>query len=244
MKKMTIYIAAIAAVAVGLFFLIKGLSRPKQDNPEVVPGYECGGYSEQEEISEDESVLFRKVMGESAFTPLSVSRQVVAGMNYRFWCSYDDGGANTPGHCFITIYQPLQGEPVISGIMDDRGGPQMKVIIDDEGTVGRYIGEDETSYQGDIQDTYWIAKNKATTEIFRACDGQGIITLKAPSKEPVFLRPDVNSDIVGTMVHEEGFVPEVYQCLGYIRGWFLAEVDGKPGFIRESLVNWDPINTF
>lgn len=124
------------------------------------------------------------------------------------------------------------------------GGPEMKVIIDNEGVVGRYIGENETSYQGEIQDTYRVEKDKARTEMFRACDGQGIITLKASGKKPVFSCPDIKSDVVGTMIYEEGYVPEVYSCLGYIKGWFLTDIDGKSGYIQENLVSWDPINTF
>ena len=120
----------------------------------------------------------------------------------------------------------------------------MKVIIDDNGDVGRYIDEDETSYHGEIQDDYRVEKSKAHTDVVKACEGQGILTLKVPGKRPVFKLPDANTDTVGSMIHEEGFIPETYRCLGYIKGWFLVDVDGKAGFIREELVNWDAINTF
>jgi len=240
MKKKIIHITAIAAIAVGLFFLIERCTKSKQDYSE----YFCGGYTEQHELSDEDLVLFRKLMGEAPFTPLSVATQVVAGLNCRFWCRYDDGTENSPGHCFITVYQPLQGEPVISKVQDESGGPEMKVIVDNEGNIGRYIGENGTSYQGEIQDSYWVEKDKAKTETMKACEGQGILTLKDTGKKPVFSRPDTKSDAVGTMIHEQGYVPEVYRCLGYIRGWFLADVDGISGFIQEGLVNWDAINTF
>jgi len=233
-----------------------GKSRPVTHNPLILhmdkfinysqPKKEilCGGYTEQHELSDENQSLFRKVMGETPFTPLSVATQVVAGLNYRFWCRYDDGTEKSPGHCFITIYQPLQGEPVISKIQDFSGGPEMKVIIDNEGNVGRYIGENETSYQGETQDSYRIEKEKAHIDTMKACEGEGILTLKDTGKKPVFSRPDTESDTVGIIIHEQGYVPETYRCLGYIKGWFLADVDGIPGFIREELVNWDPINTF
>jgi len=204
----------------------------------------CGGYTEQRELSDEDLSIFRKVMGETPFTPISVATQVVAGLNYRFWCRYDDGTENSPGHCFITIYQPLQGELAISKVQDGNGGPEMKVIIDNEVNIGRYISENESSYQGEAQDSYWIEKDKARTEMIRACEGQGILTLKDTGKKPVFSRPDTMSDAVGTMIHEQGYVPEVYLCLGYFKGWFLADVDGKPGFIPEEMVSWDPINSF
>jgi len=80
----------------------------------------CGGYTEQRDITEEEMELFRKVMeaaGASVeYTPLSVATQVVAGLNYRFWCRYDDKSEDSPAHCFITIYQPLQGDPEITKI--------------------------------------------------------------------------------------------------------------------------------
>jgi len=123
-------------------------------------------------------------------------------------------------------------------------GPQAIVIIDNEGNVGRYIGENETSYQGEIQDTYWIAKDEARIDTFRACEGQGILTLKEPGRMPAFSSSDEKASEVGSLIYEDGYVPEVYRCLGYIRGWFLVEVDGKTGFIPECHVNWDAVNSF
>jgi len=203
MKGKILRITAIAAIAVGLFFMIKTLAKPKVDYTEYFCGGErnwctlngsgviietgsnsaddsftncyvlkklkmkklgsrqpvtqdllaldmdkfinyakpqkeilCGGYTEQRELSDEDLVLFRKVMGEVPFTPLSVATQVVAGLNYRFWCRYDDGSEDAPVHCFVTIYQPLQGEPVISKIQDENGGPEMKVIIDNDSRTG------------------------------------------------------------------------------------------------------------
>mgnify|MGYP003343571673 CR=1 FL=1 len=78
----------------------------------------CGGYTEQREPTNDEIEMFRSVTAseEASYTPLSVSTQVVAGTNYRFWCRYQD--AKGSGHCWITIFKPLpgQGEPSITSI--------------------------------------------------------------------------------------------------------------------------------
>jgi len=115
MKDKTLHIIVIAAIAVGLFFLIERCT----NTPKYCTEHLCGGYTEQHELTDEDMKLFQNVMGESVFTPLSVATQVVAGLNYRFWCRYDDGSENAPGHCFITIYQPLQGEPVLSGIKYD-----------------------------------------------------------------------------------------------------------------------------
>jgi len=204
----------------------------------------CGGYTELHELSDDDMHLFHKIMGETFFTPLSVATQVVAGLNFRFWCRYDNITADSPSHCFITIYKPLQGNPVISGIQNEDGGPEMNVIIDTDGTIGRYIGENENSYHGEIQDDYWISKDKARIDTIKACEGQGILTLKDNGKKPIFSRPDTKSDIVGELIHEPGYVPEVYRCLGYITGWYLVDFEGNSGFVKEEFVNWDAINTF
>lgn len=85
----------------------------------------CGGFTGQREISEEEMEMFRSVTGEGemVFTPLSVSTQVVAGTNYRFYCRYEDtskdaGDETRSGHCFVKIFKPLpgQGDPKLSDI--------------------------------------------------------------------------------------------------------------------------------
>ena len=82
----------------------------------------CGGYSEVREPDIDEYQLFREVTDKvegMTFIPLSVQTQVVAGINYKFYCRFSDGSEEySPGHCYLTIYKPLpgQGEPKITSI--------------------------------------------------------------------------------------------------------------------------------
>lgn len=75
----------------------------------------CGGFTEQREITDEEEKMFRDVIGTidtcTEYTPLSVSTQVVSGLNYRFRCLYDDKTGNAPAYCHVTIYKPLQGNP-------------------------------------------------------------------------------------------------------------------------------------
>lgn len=82
------------------------------------PQQVCGGYTEQREPTEEEMEMFRTVTGngEMVFTPLSVSTQVVAGTNFRFWCRYQDSEGS--GHCWVTIFKPLpgHGETTLSSI--------------------------------------------------------------------------------------------------------------------------------
>jgi len=76
----------------------------------------CGGYTAQREITRQELELFRQVTGtgDLVLTPLTVATQVVSGLNYRFRCKYEDKKAS--GYCLVTIYQPLQGNAVLSSI--------------------------------------------------------------------------------------------------------------------------------
>lgn len=78
----------------------------------------CGGYTRQRELSEEEMAMFKAVTASCGMTltPLSVSTQVVAGTNYRFWCRYQDSEGS--GHCWVTVFKPLpgRGEPEVSAI--------------------------------------------------------------------------------------------------------------------------------
>lgn len=82
----------------------------------------CGGYTDEREPSDEEYRLFRSVtdtMKGVSFTPLTVRIQVVAGINYRFYCRFSDGSEEySPGHCWLTIYKPLpgQGEPKVTSL--------------------------------------------------------------------------------------------------------------------------------
>ena len=70
-----------------------------------------GAYTGQREPTAEELNLFRKVApsSEMELTPISVSTQVVAGLNYKFLCSYEDKTDGSKGRCLIVIYKDLQG---------------------------------------------------------------------------------------------------------------------------------------
>lgn len=82
----------------------------------------CGGYSESREPTDEEYQLFRSVTDTvqgMAFTPLTLQTQVVAGINYRFYCRFSDGSEKySPGHCYLTIFKPLpgRGNPSITSV--------------------------------------------------------------------------------------------------------------------------------
>lgn len=95
----------------------------------AVNGQLVGAYGAQREPTEDEMAMFRKATANDSlvvYTPLSVSTQVVAGTNYKFWCRFEDTSKsedeNTQelhyGHCWVTIFKPLpgRGDPSVTAI--------------------------------------------------------------------------------------------------------------------------------
>lgn len=85
----------------------------------AAPQQICGGYTQQREPTDEEVEMFKSVTAceNTTYTPLSVSTQVVAGTNYRFYCRFTDKDAKC-GCCLITIFKPLpgRGEPTLSSI--------------------------------------------------------------------------------------------------------------------------------
>ena len=82
----------------------------------------CGGYTDQREPSDNEMALFRQVTASqsTSYTPLSVSTQVVAGLNYKFWCRYEDSASGESGHCWVLIYKDLQGNATLTGVTKEQ----------------------------------------------------------------------------------------------------------------------------
>lgn len=95
-----------------------------EENVEIVQEKQSlsGGFTEQRDLTEDETLLFDKVTEKLVgvkYTPESVATQVVAGINYRFICT---AKTLTPKpetyQTEITVYKPLpgQGDPKITEI--------------------------------------------------------------------------------------------------------------------------------
>ena len=74
-----------------------------------------GGYSEQRPLTPEDSAVFAAATKDYAYLqlkPLSVSTQVVAGMNYLFLCTMS-GFNRPPAETMVKIFKPLpgRGEP-------------------------------------------------------------------------------------------------------------------------------------
>lgn len=77
-----------------------------------------GGFSEARELTEDDLAVFNKGTEEYAYlnlVPVSVSTQVVAGLNYMFNCT-SKGPDGQESACQVLIYKPLQGEPCLKSV--------------------------------------------------------------------------------------------------------------------------------
>lgn len=119
MKRFAFILAAVLAIA-GCG--IRNSRTEMVENEDNKSGQLCGGYTEGREPSDEEYQLFREVtdtLQGMTLTPLSVQTQVVAGINYKFYCRCSDSNAESnPSHCWLTIYKPLpgQGEPKVTSI--------------------------------------------------------------------------------------------------------------------------------
>lgn len=81
----------------------------------------AGGWSEYTaEITPDQQNVFNQAMEGVLgvhYTPVAVSQQVVAGMNYRFFCNAQGvyPGAEAEA-AIVSIYAGINEQPVVTGI--------------------------------------------------------------------------------------------------------------------------------
>lgn len=72
-----------------------------------------GGYSEPRELTEEDLAVFNTATANYGYLnlqPVSVSTQVVAGLNYSFEC------ASNGSSCYVFIFRPLNGEPYLKAV--------------------------------------------------------------------------------------------------------------------------------
>lgn len=122
--------------------------------------------------------------------------------------------------------------------------PSMKVLLLKDGLAARFVSESDSTYVGEIQDSFEVSKTEADVEVWYACDGKGVVFLKDSGMQPAFSQADETSDVVRQLRYDEGYVPETYRCLGFKDGWFAIEVDGVTGYVREDKVIWDAVDSF
>ncbi len=80
----------------------------------------AGGWTAYHDLTREDKKEFDKALKGFVgvhYTPESVSTQVVAGMNYRFKCESSIPPAEVIWESIVEIYQPLKGDPHITGIV-------------------------------------------------------------------------------------------------------------------------------
>ena len=123
----------------------------------------------------------------------------------------------------------------------------MKMVVDKRGNVvGRYVETDRNVYYISVQDVVSVPKSGHRIVTFSAAKGQGVVFYDQAHTGNLNVRksPSTNSAIL-TQIPEPGdYVPECYNCLGKVNGWYKVRVNGKVGYVRGDLLEWDGMCTF
>ncbi|MBR6284244.1 MAG: SH3 domain-containing protein [Muribaculaceae bacterium] len=126
----------------------------------------------------------------------------------------------------------------------------MKMVVDARGNVeGRYVSTNNDTYTVMVQDTGTVPKRGHKVVTFSAAKGQGVIFRDQSRKGNINVRrsASVKAAIVAKIADTTamGYVPECYPCLGKTsNGWYKIRIDGKVGYVRGDLVEWDGMCTF
>ena len=125
----------------------------------------------------------------------------------------------------------------------------MKMVIDKHGeVVGRYVKTNKTTYTVEVQDDGEVPIKGHRVVTFSAKDGQGIVyrDQKRTGNINVRKRPSTDSPVIAKIADNTilGYVPDCYDCIGKINGWYKIRIDGKVGFVRADLVEWDGMCSF
>ena len=125
----------------------------------------------------------------------------------------------------------------------------MKMVVDSKGNaVGRYVGTNATTYSITVQDSGTVPKKGHRVVTFSAAKGQGIVYRNQSLTGNINVRkgPSTQTKVVAKIEDNSvsGYLPETYPCLGKKNGWYKIRIEGKVGYVREDLVEWDGMDTF
>ena len=121
----------------------------------------------------------------------------------------------------------------------------MKMVVDRHGNVvGRYVKTNKKTYTVEVQDTYNVSKRGNKVVTYSAAKGQGVVFHDQIHGDiNVRKSPTTDSDVV-TQIEKPDGVPDCYDCLGKVNGWYKVNVNGIIGYVRGDLVDWDGMCTF
>ena len=122
----------------------------------------------------------------------------------------------------------------------------MKMVVDSDGeAVGRYVKTKSNSYTVEVQDVYDVPKAGHRVVTFSAANGQGVVYRDQSRSGNINVRkgPSTKTAVIAKIPDCED-LPEPYDCLGKVNGWYKINIDGKIGYVRADLMVWDAICTF
>lgn len=125
----------------------------------------------------------------------------------------------------------------------------MKMVVDSRGNVvGRLVKVNSRTYTVDVQDTYDVPKAGHRVVTYSASKGQGVVFRDQTRTGYFNVRksPSTNSAVIAKIADNtiEGVVPDCYKCLGKVNGWYKIRINGKVGYVRQDLMEWDGMCTF
>jgi len=122
----------------------------------------------------------------------------------------------------------------------------MKMVVDSRGNVvGRYVKTNKTTYTVSIQDDVTVPRKGNRVVTYSAARGQGIVYYNQShtGNLNVRQRPTKSSPVVTQIPDPKDYIPECYDCLGKVNGWYKVRVNGKVGYVRGDLLEWDGMCT-
>lgn len=123
----------------------------------------------------------------------------------------------------------------------------MKMVVNSRGNVvGRYVESGKSTYYISVQDVTTVPKRGHRIVTFSASKGQGVVFYDQSHTGNLNVRksPSTNAPIVTQIPDPGDYVPDCYNCLGKVNGWYKVRVNGKIGYVRGDLLEWDGMCTF
>ncbi|MBP5561654.1 MAG: SH3 domain-containing protein [Muribaculaceae bacterium] len=122
----------------------------------------------------------------------------------------------------------------------------MKMVVDSRGNeVGRYVKTNKTTFTVSIQDDVTVPRKGNRVVTYSAAKGQGIVYYNQSHTGSLNVRkrPTLNAPAITYIPDPKGDMPECYDCLGKVNGWYKVKVNGKVGYVRCDLLDWDGMCT-
>lgn len=183
--------------------------------------------------------------------------------------SYDNTPEDTPtlfasGHstveCHVRNFRPTENITItcIDELKPHNNHffmtPSCMAVVDREGIVrGQYLGTCGDQYLIDAQDYGLVPKEGHQLKACNAEDGEGFLTISREyTGVNVRQQPSAKSPVVTTIHRTDGEMPDVYQCHGYYsdnapmeyKYWYHITVGNKSGYVRSTLMEWNPDNKY